>query len=132
MVRTASAEPKSSGKHLWSLSSLLLLVTTDSTPYNPSSSASPPCVPLRSRTAPSPRSSPTSADLTSNSCDIRARTPAAVFKWAPTLALWGGAGAGAVMLFMSSVPLFKKDVLIKLPVIAPYFEDKTHPADNAF
>lgn len=36
------------------------------------------------------------------------------------------------MLFMSSVPLFKKDILIKLPVIAPYFEDKTHPADNAF
>lgn len=66
------------------------------------------------------------------------------------------------MLFMSSVPIFKKDVLIKLPVvssppfsppckmlctdadfeilsvvmvknqIAPYFEDKTHPADNAF
>ncbi|KAJ1035382.1 hypothetical protein NDA13_000799 [Ustilago tritici] len=59
-------------------------------------------------------------------------TPAAVFKWAPTLAMWGGAGAGAVMLFMSSVPLFKKDVLLKLPVIAPYFEDKTHPADNAF
>ncbi|CDW94177.1 hypothetical protein [Sporisorium scitamineum] len=59
-------------------------------------------------------------------------TPTAAFKWAPTLALWGGAGAGAVMLFMSSVPIFKKDVLIKLPVIAPYFEDKTHPADNAF
>lgn len=45
-------------------------------------------------------------------------TPAAVFKWAPSLALWGGAGAGAVMLFMSSVPLFKKDILIKLPVVS--------------
>ena len=45
-------------------------------------------------------------------------TPAAVFKWIPSLALWGGAGAGAVMLFMSSVPLFKKDVLIKLPVVS--------------
>lgn len=33
MVRTTSAELKSSGKHLWSLSSLLLLVTTDSTPF---------------------------------------------------------------------------------------------------
>lgn len=45
-------------------------------------------------------------------------TPTAVFKWVPSLALWGGAGAGAVMLFMSSVPLFKKDVLIKLPVVS--------------
>lgn len=45
-------------------------------------------------------------------------TPTVVFKWAPTLALWGGAGAGAVMLFMSSVPIFKKDVLIKLPVVS--------------
>lgn len=47
----------------------------------------------------------------------RRSTPAAVFKWAPTLAMWGGAGAGAVMLFMSGVPLFKKDVLLKLPVV---------------
>ncbi|EPQ30121.1 uncharacterized protein PFL1_02238 [Pseudozyma flocculosa PF-1] len=59
-------------------------------------------------------------------------TPSTFVKWGPTLALWGGAGAGAVMLFMSNVPIFKHDVLIKMPFIASYFEDKTHPADNAF
>lgn len=37
-------------------------------------------------------------------------------RWVPTLALWGGVGAGAVSLFMSGVPIFQNDVLKKLPI----------------
>ncbi|PWN49929.1 hypothetical protein IE53DRAFT_316742 [Violaceomyces palustris] len=59
-------------------------------------------------------------------------TPQAVLKWVPSLALWGGAAAGGVTLFMSSVPLFKTDVLLKIPVVASYFEDKTPESDKPF
>jgi ubiquinol-cytochrome c reductase subunit 10 len=38
------------------------------------------------------------------------------------LALWGGAAAGAVTLFLSPVPIFQVDVLKKIPFVATYFE----------
>lgn len=41
--------------------------------------------------------------------------------WIPTLALWGGAGGGAVMLFMSSVPVFQQDILHKIPIVKGFF-----------
>ncbi len=57
----------------------------------------------------------TSTHSLSLSCISSLQHYCAALKWVPSLALWGGAGAGAVTLFLSSVPLFKKDVLIKLP-----------------
>ncbi|UZJ57198.1 hypothetical protein CBS101457_006518 [Exobasidium rhododendri] len=54
------------------------------------------------------------------------------FKWVPSLALWGGAGGGAVMLFMSQVPIFQSDVLMKLPGLKAYYTDKTPDSDKPF
>lgn len=39
-----------------------------------------------------------------------------------TLGIWGGALGGAGMLFLSSVPIFQHDVLMKIPFVASYFE----------
>jgi len=45
-----------------------------------------------------------------------------LIRWIPSLALWGGAAAGAVTLFFSAVPIFQSDVLKHIPVVATYFE----------
>lgn len=45
-----------------------------------------------------------------------------LLRWIPSLALWGGAAAGAVTLFFSAVPIFQSDVLKHIPVVATYFE----------
>ncbi|WVW86289.1 hypothetical protein I302_108331 [Kwoniella bestiolae CBS 10118] len=59
-------------------------------------------------------------------------TPERLRAWGTTGAFWGIAGAGFVSLFLSDVPLFKKDVLIKLPVVREYFIDKTPDSDKPF
>lgn len=43
-------------------------------------------------------------------------------RWRPTLAIWGIGAAGAVSLLMSDVPLYQRDVLKKIPLVASYFE----------
>ncbi|CAO1629656.1 unnamed protein product [Jaminaea pallidilutea] len=53
-------------------------------------------------------------------------------KWLMTLGIWGGALGGAGMLFLSSVPIFQHDVLMKIPFVASYFEDTTPDSDKAF
>ncbi|KDQ16341.1 hypothetical protein BOTBODRAFT_31031 [Botryobasidium botryosum FD-172 SS1] len=59
-------------------------------------------------------------------------TLAGVRRFVPTLGVWGlGAGA-AVTLLLSSTPLFKKDVLLKVPLLSNYFEDKTPASDKPF
>ncbi|KAK0542543.1 hypothetical protein OC846_006704 [Tilletia horrida] len=55
-----------------------------------------------------------------------------VTKWVPTLALWGGGAGVAATLFLSSVPRYKTDVLLKLPIISAYFTDKTPDSDKPF
>ncbi|GAA5988377.1 hypothetical protein JCM10908_003537 [Rhodotorula pacifica] len=49
---------------------------------------------------------------------------------APSLALWGVAGAGALFVFGSALPLFQTDVLKKIPVVADYYVDKTPDSDK--
>lgn len=44
-----------------------------------------------------------------------------VMRWQPSIVLWGASAAGFVTLFMSGVPLFKKDVLLHVPVLREYF-----------
>jgi hypothetical protein len=39
-------------------------------------------------------------------------------QWRTPALIWGIAAGGAVSLFMSDVPLFKKDVLMKVPVVS--------------
>ncbi|KAK0535736.1 hypothetical protein OC834_001424 [Tilletia horrida] len=55
-----------------------------------------------------------------------------ITKWVPTFALWGGGAALGVTLFLSSVPRYKQDVLLKLPIISNYFVDKTPDSDKPF
>lgn len=45
-----------------------------------------------------------------------------IHSWVPTLAIWGGAAGGAVFLFASSIPLFKTDVIAKIPLLRNYYE----------
>ncbi|KAG8930634.1 hypothetical protein FRC03_001853 [Tulasnella sp. 419] len=52
--------------------------------------------------------------------------------WVPSLALWGAGAGTAVALLMSATPLFKNDVLVKIPVIGSYYEDKTLASDRPF
>ncbi|WWD19733.1 hypothetical protein CI109_104197 [Kwoniella shandongensis] len=52
--------------------------------------------------------------------------------WTPTLAVWGVTAGAAVSLFLSDVPLFRKDVLIKVPVLGNYYKDTTPDSDKPF
>ncbi|KAF9049372.1 hypothetical protein BDZ89DRAFT_1057735 [Hymenopellis radicata] len=52
--------------------------------------------------------------------------------WVPTLGLWGfGAGAGA-LLFLSVTPLVRYNLLVKVPVLGSYYEDKIPASDKPF
>nr|XP_018261012.1 ubiquinol-cytochrome c reductase subunit 10 [Kwoniella dejecticola CBS 10117]OBR83170.1 ubiquinol-cytochrome c reductase subunit 10 [Kwoniella dejecticola CBS 10117] len=59
-------------------------------------------------------------------------TPERLRGWTTPLMIWGVAAGGAVSLFLSDVPLFRKDVLIKVPVVGNYFIDKTPDSDKPF
>lgn len=49
------------------------------------------------------------------------RCPLLSVSWVPSLALWGGAAGGAVLLFMSKVPIFQHDVLDKIPFVKTFY-----------
>ncbi|KAG8881134.1 hypothetical protein FRB98_004541 [Tulasnella sp. 332] len=53
-------------------------------------------------------------------------------RWVPSLGMWGVGAGTAVALLMSATPLFKNDVLIKIPVIGTYYEDHTPASDKPF
>ncbi|KAK1218256.1 hypothetical protein PQX77_014629 [Marasmius sp. AFHP31] len=56
----------------------------------------------------------------------------AVKRWVPSLGIWGvGAGAAAFLL-LSVTPLVKREVLVKIPVLNLYYEDKTPACDKPF
>ncbi|KAI7888287.1 ubiquinol-cytochrome-c reductase complex subunit-domain-containing protein [Mucor mucedo] len=42
-------------------------------------------------------------------------------KVAPNLATWGAAAGSAVLLLGSDIPLIKKDILSKIPVVGSYW-----------
>jgi len=53
-------------------------------------------------------------------------------KWAPSMVLWG-AGAGiAALYFLSVTPKIKRTILVKVPVLGSYYEDKTPACDKPF
>ncbi|EJT98453.1 hypothetical protein DACRYDRAFT_57596 [Dacryopinax primogenitus] len=52
--------------------------------------------------------------------------------WLAPLCLWGAAAGTFVTLLMSPVPLFQKDVLLKIPGIKDFFEDTTPISDKPF
>ncbi|KAI8092244.1 ubiquinol-cytochrome-c reductase complex subunit-domain-containing protein [Gilbertella persicaria] len=48
-------------------------------------------------------------------------TPEKFVRVAPNLATWGAAAGTAVVLLGSDVPLIKKDILSKIPVVGSYW-----------
>ncbi|KAF8604616.1 hypothetical protein BDV93DRAFT_555474 [Ceratobasidium sp. AG-I] len=59
-------------------------------------------------------------------------TVAGVKPWVRAVGVWGAGAGAAVSLLMSVTPIFKKDVLLKVPVLSNYFEDKTPASDKPF
>ncbi|KAI0256462.1 cytochrome b-c1 complex subunit 10, partial [Lactifluus subvellereus] len=52
--------------------------------------------------------------------------------WSGSLAVWG-TGAGTALLFLLSVtPKVKNTLLLKVPVLSSYYEDKTPASDKPF
>ncbi|KIP09100.1 hypothetical protein PHLGIDRAFT_116664 [Phlebiopsis gigantea 11061_1 CR5-6] len=52
--------------------------------------------------------------------------------WTPSLAIWG-VGAGTLALYILSVtPKIKRTLLVNVPVMGSYFEDKTPASDKPF
>ncbi|KAL4065389.1 ubiquinol-cytochrome-c reductase complex subunit-domain-containing protein [Scleroderma yunnanense] len=52
--------------------------------------------------------------------------------WGPSLGMWG-VGAGTAALFVLSVtPVVRNGLLVRVPVIGDYFEDKTPASDKSF
>ncbi|KAH9981531.1 cytochrome b-c1 complex subunit 10 [Lactifluus volemus] len=53
-------------------------------------------------------------------------------RWSGSLAVWG-AGAGTALIFLLSVtPKVKNTLLLKVPVLSRYYEDKTPASDKPF
>ncbi|KAF8136110.1 hypothetical protein EV363DRAFT_1428569 [Boletus edulis] len=53
-------------------------------------------------------------------------------RWAPTLGIWG-VGVGAAGMFLLSVtPVVKKGLLVKVPLLGSYYEDKIPASDMPF
>lgn len=50
--------------------------------------------------------------------------------WGPTAAVWGVAAGAAVSFFLSEVPIFQKDVLIKVPVVSSVFGCEDSPLNS--
>ncbi|KAI8087266.1 ubiquinol-cytochrome-c reductase complex subunit-domain-containing protein [Thamnidium elegans] len=48
-------------------------------------------------------------------------TPEKLVRVAPNLATWGFAAGSAVLLLGSDIPLLKKDILSKIPVVGGYW-----------
>ncbi|KAJ7168234.1 hypothetical protein C8R43DRAFT_1121412 [Mycena crocata] len=53
-------------------------------------------------------------------------------RWSSALGFWGVGGGAAVFLFLSVTPLVRREVLLKVPVLQNYFEDKTPASDKPF
>lgn len=48
------------------------------------------------------------------------------------MALWTGATLATVLYFADSIPLYRRDVLEKLPGIGWYYDDHVDPQDTPF
>jgi len=53
-------------------------------------------------------------------------------RWAFSLGIWG-VGAGTAALYLLSVtPIVKNGLLVKIPILGSYYEDKTPASDKPF
>ncbi|KAG5645913.1 hypothetical protein DXG03_005060 [Asterophora parasitica] len=53
-------------------------------------------------------------------------------RWATSLGIWGVGAGTAALLLLSVTPLVKREVLVKVPVLGGYYEDKTPASDKPF
>ncbi|KAG6832691.1 hypothetical protein H0H92_012263 [Tricholoma furcatifolium] len=52
--------------------------------------------------------------------------------WASSLGIWGVGAGSAALLVLSVTPLVKREVLVKVPILGSYYEDKTPASDKPF
>ncbi|KAF9532327.1 ubiquinol-cytochrome-c reductase complex subunit-domain-containing protein [Crepidotus variabilis] len=53
-------------------------------------------------------------------------------RWASSLGIWGASLGAFGVLALSVTPLFRREVLQKVPVLGSYYEDKTPASDKPF
>ncbi|KAL0947396.1 hypothetical protein HGRIS_013509 [Hohenbuehelia grisea] len=53
-------------------------------------------------------------------------------RWVGSLGIWGVGAGAAALLVLSVTPLVKREVLVKVPVLGSYYEDKTPASDKPF
>ncbi|KDQ60656.1 hypothetical protein JAAARDRAFT_31626 [Jaapia argillacea MUCL 33604] len=53
-------------------------------------------------------------------------------RWALSLGIWGVGAGAAALLFLSVTPVVRNGLLVKLPVLGDYYEDKTPASDKPF
>ncbi|KAJ7090272.1 hypothetical protein B0H15DRAFT_779353 [Mycena belliarum] len=53
-------------------------------------------------------------------------------RWSTTLGIWGVGAGSAVFLLLSVTPLVRREVLLKVPLLNTYYEDKTPACDKPF
>ncbi|KAK7440184.1 hypothetical protein VKT23_017127 [Stygiomarasmius scandens] len=59
-------------------------------------------------------------------------TTAVLRHWTTSMGIWGVGAGAAAFLFLSVTPLVRREVLVKVPVLNLYFEDKTPDSDKPF
>ncbi|KEI41711.1 uncharacterized protein L969DRAFT_85520 [Mixia osmundae IAM 14324] len=83
--------------------------------------------------APAPKPQPRFAmPVKAQAFNIMSITPSVMMRWAPTLAVWGVAAAGGILVYASSIPKFQQDVLLKVPLVKEYYKDTKPDEDKPF
>ncbi|KAH7889895.1 cytochrome b-c1 complex subunit 10, partial [Phlebopus sp. FC_14] len=53
-------------------------------------------------------------------------------RWGPSLGIWGIGAGTAALFFLSVTPVVRNGLLVRVPIIGSYYEDKTPPSDKPF
>ncbi|EIN07734.1 hypothetical protein PUNSTDRAFT_69558, partial [Punctularia strigosozonata HHB-11173 SS5] len=53
-------------------------------------------------------------------------------RWGTSSVVFGAAAGTAALLLLSVTPLIKRDILVKVPVLGNYYEDKIPACDKPF
>uniref|UniRef100_A0A060T7C2 ARAD1B22528p n=1 Tax=Blastobotrys adeninivorans TaxID=409370 RepID=A0A060T7C2_BLAAD len=59
-------------------------------------------------------------------------SPSSVLRWAPTLGLWGGAAGITLFFLVDSIPIFRRGLYEKLPLVGSRYDDSVDPQDSPF
>ncbi|KAI9458022.1 cytochrome b-c1 complex subunit 10 [Russula earlei] len=53
-------------------------------------------------------------------------------RWSGSLGIWGVGAGTALVFFLSVTPKVKNTLLLKIPVLSSYYDDKTPASDKPF